>query len=76
MYQSKDKIQNLMLLAIDTVCAVISFFLAGYFWYMLYRGVTFQRMLAELSGDVEIVLMAYAVIAIFFNYNDKYTRSG
>lgn len=76
MYQSKDKIQNLMPLAIDTVCAVISFFLAGYFWYMLYRGVTFQRMLAELSGDVEIVLMAYAVIAIFFNYNDKYTRRG
>lgn len=76
MYQSKDKIQNLMLLAVDTICVMVSYFLAGCFWYMLYRGVTFSRMLAELSGDLENVLMAYALIAIFFNYNEKYMRRG
>lgn len=76
MYQSKDKIQNLMLLAVDTVCVVVSYFLAGCFWYMLYRGVSFQRMLAELSGDIETVALAYAVIAIFFNYNDKFSPRG
>lgn len=76
MYQSKDKIQNLMLLAVDTVSILVSYFLAGCFWYMFYRGVTFHRMLAELSGDIEIVLMAYALIAIFFNYNEKYMQRG
>lgn len=76
MYQSKDKIQNLMLLAVDTISVLISYFLAGCIWYMLYRGVTFHRMLAELSGDVETVLIAYAVIAVFFNYNHKYTQRG
>lgn len=54
MYQQKDKIQNLILLALDTICMTVSYFLAGFFWYQLYRGVSFQRMLAELSGDVEI----------------------
>lgn len=65
MYQQKDKIQNLILLALDTICMTVSYFLAGFFWYQLYRGVSFQRMLAELSGDVEIIVVAYAIIAIF-----------
>lgn len=76
MYQSKDKIQNLMLLVVDTISVFASYFLAGCFWYMLYRGVTFQRMLAELSGDIETVLIAYVIIAIFFNYNQKYMQRG
>ncbi|MBO5070580.1 MAG: sugar transferase [Roseburia sp.] len=76
MYQSKDKIQNLMLLAVDTICVLVSYFLAGCFWYMFYRGVTFRRMLAELSGDIETLVIAYGVIAIFFNYNEKFMQRG
>ena len=71
MYQQKDKIQNLILLALDTICMTVSYFLAGFFWYQLYRGVSFQRMLAELSGDVEIIVVAYAIIVIFFDYNSR-----
>ena len=66
MYQSKDRIQNIMLLVVDTVCILMSYFLAGFFWYMLYRGVSFQRMLAELSKDFETALIAYAIIVVFF----------
>lgn len=76
MHQSKDKIQNLMLLAVDTACILVSYFLAGCFWYMLYRGVGFQRMLAELSGDAETVVIAYALIVVLFNYNEKYMQRG
>lgn len=76
MYQSKDKIQNIMLVAVDTICVLASYFLAGCFWYMFYRGVTFQRMMAELSGDIETLAVSYAVIAVFFNYNEKYMQRG
>ena len=76
MYQQKDKIQNLILLALDTICMTVSYFLAGFFWYQLYRGVSFQRMLAELSGDVEIIVVAYAIIVIFFDYNETYMQRG
>lgn len=76
MYQQKDKIQNLILLALDTICMIASYFLAGLFWYQLYRGVSFARMLAELSGDFGILIVAYAVIVVFFNYNEKYMQRG
>ena len=65
-----------MLLAVDTICVLVSYFLAGYLWYMCYRGVTFRRMLAELSGDIETLVIAYGVIAIFFNYNEKFMQRG
>ena len=76
MYQSKDRIQNIMLLVVDTVCILMSYFLAGFFWYMLYRGVSFHRMLAELSKDFETALIAYAIIVVFFNYNQKFMQRG
>ena len=76
MYQQTDKIQNLILLALDTICMIASYFLAGLFWYQLYRGVSFARMLAELSGDFGILIVAYAVIVVFFNYNEKYMQRG
>ena len=76
MYQQKDKIQNLILLALDTICMIASYFLAGLFWYQLYRGVSFARMLAELSGDFGILIVAYAVMVVFFNYNEKYMQRG
>ncbi|MGN0348906.1 MAG: sugar transferase [Roseburia sp.] len=65
-----------MLMAVDTISMLISYFLAGCFWYMMYRGVTFQRMMAELSGDVETVVLAFAILVIFFNYNQKYMQRG
>jgi exopolysaccharide biosynthesis polyprenyl glycosylphosphotransferase len=76
MQQSKDRIQNFILLVIDTVCIAASYLIAGILWDMLYKGVTFARMLAELRGNAEIILMAYAVIAVFFNYNDKFIQRG
>jgi exopolysaccharide biosynthesis polyprenyl glycosylphosphotransferase len=42
----------------------------------MYRGVTFARMMSELSGDAGIVVVAYALIIIFFNYNSKFMQRG
>lgn len=76
MYQSRDKIQNFILLALDLLCLSFSYFLAGCLWYMAYRGAGFQRMVAELSGDYGILFVSYAVVAIFFNFNKKYMQRG
>jgi exopolysaccharide biosynthesis polyprenyl glycosylphosphotransferase len=69
-------VQNLILLVMDTLSVLLSYFLAGCLWYMMYRGVSFHRMMAELSGDAVIIVIAYALIIIFFNYNDKYMQRG
>jgi exopolysaccharide biosynthesis polyprenyl glycosylphosphotransferase len=42
----------------------------------MYRGVSFERMLAELSGDVQIVAVAYILILVFYNYNKKFMQRG
>jgi exopolysaccharide biosynthesis polyprenyl glycosylphosphotransferase len=76
MQQSKDRIQNFILLMIDTACIALGYFLAGVFWYMLYKGVTFQRMLGELVDDVEVIVLAYAVVVVFFNYNEHFIQRG
>jgi exopolysaccharide biosynthesis polyprenyl glycosylphosphotransferase len=76
MQQSKERIQNFILLVIDTVCIALSYFLAGVLWDMLYKGVSFLRMVAELTDDAEIILVAYVVIVVFFNYNDRFIQRG
>ena len=40
MYQSKEKIQTVVLLLADLICFVISYFGGGYLWLVLYRNVT------------------------------------
>jgi exopolysaccharide biosynthesis polyprenyl glycosylphosphotransferase len=76
MQKTKERIQYFMVLLLDTICIALSYFVAGILWDMLYKGVTFQRMLAELRGDVEIILLAYAVIAVFFNYSERFIVRG
>lgn len=76
MQQSKDRIQNFILLIVDTVCIAASYFLAGVLWFGWYRGNTFARTISELLDNVEIILIAYAVIMIFFSSNDKFIQRG
>ena len=51
MQQSKDRIQNFILLIVDTVCIAASYFLAGVLWFGWYRGNTFARTMSELLDD-------------------------
>lgn len=76
MYQSKNRIQSLILLLVDTLSISLSYILAGIFWNVIYRGVSLHRMILELSGNAEIIILAYAIIVVFFNYNDKFMQRG
>ena len=76
MQQQKDKLQSLILLICDTISVLLSSFFAGCFWYQFYRGVSFERMLAELYGDMDIIVVAFAVVTIFFNYNARFMQRG
>lgn len=76
MQQSKDRIQNFILLVLDTLCIAASYFMAGVLWFYIYRGNSFARMMREILDNVQIIIVAYAVIVIFFNYNDQFIRRG
>lgn len=76
MQQQKERLQSFILLICDTLCLLSSYLLAGCLWYMIYRGVSFDRMLAELSGDMDVTLFAYVVVVVLFNYNADIMRRG
>ena len=48
MYQSKEKIQTVVLFLADLVCFVISYFFGGYLWLVRYRNVSVINMKTEL----------------------------
>lgn len=56
MYQSKEKIQTVVLLLADLICFVISYFGGGYLWLVLYRNVSVQNMKSELMDSFALCL--------------------
>lgn len=76
MYQSREKVQNYILLAADTISLIISYFVAGYLWFIAYRGAEFSRTLKELIASVGTIVIAYILMIIFFDLNSKFAQRG
>lgn len=76
MYQQRDKVQSFIILAVDTVCLAISYFVAGYIWFVAYRGADLFRTFQELLYSMGTVLAAYALVIIFFNLNQNFIVRG
>ena len=74
MYQSKEKIQTVMLLLADLICFVISYFGGGYLWLVLYRNVSVQNMKSELMDSFGIVLVIYMLILLFSDLEKNFIR--
>ncbi len=74
MYQSKEKIQTVVLLLADLICFVISYFGGGYLWLVLYRNVSVQNMKSELMDSFGIVLVIYMLILLFSDLRRIFIR--
>ncbi len=71
MYQSKEKIQTVVLLLADLICFVISYFGGGYLWLVLYR----ERVRAEHESELTAQLWHRActshTLILLFSYLEK-----
>ena len=56
MYQSKEKIQDVIVLLTDLICFIASYFGGGYLWLVGYRNVSVANMRIELLDSFGIVL--------------------
>ena len=65
MYQSRQKIQDLVLLLADMICFIISYFGGGYLWLVGYRNVSIENMKLELFDSFGIVLVVYMLVMVF-----------
>lgn len=76
MNQSRNQIQNFILLLCDTLCFVVSYFLAGYLWYVAYRGAQIGRTFQELLYGMGTIVVSYILLIIFFDLNKRFFVRG
>lgn len=74
MYQSRQKIQDLLLLLADLICFVASYFGGGYLWLVVYRNVSMENMKLEILDSFGIVLVVYMLIMLFSDIEKNFIR--
>lgn len=74
MYQSRQRIQDLVLLLSDLLCFVVSYFAGGYLWLVVYRNVSVENMKVELYQSVGTVLVIYMLVLVFSNIERNFIR--
>lgn len=67
MYQSREKIQDVILLVTDMACFVLSYLGGGYLWLVGYRNVSVENMRLELLDSFGVVLVVYMLVMLFSN---------
>lgn len=76
MNRQNNQIQNMSLLLVDTICFVISYFLAGYLWYVAYRGADISRTFNELLYNMGTIMISYVLLILFFDLNKRFFIRG
>lgn len=74
MYQSRERIQDVILLVADLACFILSYLGGGYLWLVGFRNVSVQNMRLELMDSFGIVLVAYMLVMLFSNIEDRFIR--
>ena len=73
MYQSREKIQNIILLITDMICFIVSYFGGGYLWLVGFRNVSVADMKTELLGSIGFVFVAYMLVMLFSDLENNFT---
>ncbi len=76
MNQSREKIQNILIMLIDFFCLCISYILAGYVWLGVIKGAAHEALRQDLYGDMSAIIIAYVVTVLFFNFNQDFIKRG
>lgn len=74
MYQSREKIQNIILLIADLLCFIVSYFGGGYLWLVNLRNVSVADMRVELLNSFGIVLVIYMLVMLFSDIETRFIR--
>ncbi|MDE5782677.1 MAG: sugar transferase [Lachnospiraceae bacterium] len=76
MYQNnREKTENFLIFAVDTVCVIFSYILATYLWVVLYRG-QLQYSKDTIFDNMGIILFSFLGTILFFNVNKEFFKRG
>ncbi len=76
MYQTREKIQSIILLLADLVCFAVSYFGGGYLWLVGYRNVSVANMKIELMESFGIVMVIYMLVMLFSDIENRFIDRG
>lgn len=74
MYQSRERIQEVILLLADVACFIVSYFGGGYLWLVGLRNVSVANMKTELLDSFGIVLVIYMLVMLFSDIEKNFIR--
>lgn len=74
MYQSRERIQDMILLLADLACFAFSYLWGGYLWLVYYRNVSVINMKTELLDSFGVVLVVYMLVMLFSNIEKEFIR--
>lgn len=74
MYQSREKIQDAILMLTDMACFVLSYLGGGYLWLVGYRNVSIENMRLELLDSFGVVFVVYMLVMLFSNIERDFIR--
>lgn len=76
MDKTKETLQNFILLLIDTVCVLCSYYLSGYLWLIVYKDLDRQFAIDKIRYNALIVFAAYILVTLFYSERRDYIIRG
>ena len=74
MNQTREKVQSVLLILLDMICFLASYFGAGYIWLVGYRNVSVVNMRLELMDNFYITFIAYLLLILFSDLEKDFIR--
>lgn len=76
MVQTKERIQNFILFITELLCLILSFYVAGVIWLIIYKQFTYDYAMGQLNDNILSVLVSYALLVLVDSGVDNFTGRG
>lgn len=67
MDKTKERLQNFILLLIDTLCILCSYFLSGYLWLIVMKHLDTRIAVMQIEYNALIMLTSYILVTLFYS---------
>lgn len=76
MDKSRERFQNFILLFVDTVCVICSYYASGFLWLRGYRHLGAEWAQKEIDFNFPILVTAYVLLVLFYSEPGDYLIRG
>lgn len=74
--RTRDSVQNLILSFTDSMCIILSYYLSGVVWMVMYRKIAIIDTFSQLNQSLMSVLFSVIITALFLNVTSDFVTRG